>query len=139
MSTTYKSYKCEGCGAINNIEVKFCSNCGAENVARLELIAKLEARTRKTERDTGRARHARKSGSMRMDMARELAAGGLARKARRLKLEKARLVTGGTHEGKLRWIKEQLDLNKTVTEIAEELGESMFKVAKYVDEINSNN
>ena len=65
----------------------------------------------------------------------ELAAGPQIRRARKLKLEKARLVTGGTHEGKLSWIKEQLDLGRTITEIAGDLGESMFRVAKYVDEI----
>lgn len=131
-------YTCKACGRENKMVDKFCGNCGAENVLRLDIIAKLESESKKAERDAGKLREPNKRVLLRDSISMEIAAGGLIRKSRGLRLKKSRLETGGTHEGKLRWVKEQLDLKRSIPQIADDLCVSMNAVAKLVDEIEKN-
>ena len=57
---------------------------------------------------------------------------------RDLRAKKAKLIIGSTREGKLEWIKTQYyDLNRTIQDIANDLGESMMTVRKYLNEIEN--
>ena len=59
---------------------------------------------------------------------------------RDLRVKKTKLIIGGSHEGKLDWIKAQhYDLKRTIQEIADDLGESMIAIGKYLDEIENQN
>ena len=128
-------YACKACGRENKMVDKFCGNCGAENVLRLKIIAKLESESKQYERDSGKLREPYKQALLRDSITMELAAGMLIRKSRKLKLRKSKLETGGTHKGRLRWVKEQLDLKRSIPEIADDLCMSMNAVAKLIDEI----
>jgi hypothetical protein len=132
-----KFYTCKACGRENKMVDKFCGNCGVENMLRLEIIAKLESESKQYERDSGKLREPYKRALLRDTIPMELAAGGLIRKSRKLRLEKSRLETGGTHEGKLLWVKKQLDLKRSIPEIADDLCVSMNTVAKLIDEIKN--
>ncbi len=62
----------------------------------------------------------------------------LAIQFRKLELREKKLTTGDTHLGKLRWIKTQYyDLNRTIQDIADDLGVSMMRVRKHLDEIEN--
>ena len=132
-----KSYTCKACGRENKMVDKFCGNCGVENMLRLEIIANLESKSKQFERDSGKLREPYKRALLRDSIQMELAAGGLIRKSRKLRLEKSRLETGGTHEGKLLWVKKQLDLKRSIPKIADDLCVSMNSVAKLIDEIEN--
>ena len=132
-------YKCRACGAENKLEEKFCRTCGAENVLRLEKIAKLESKRKRVEKRKEKVNYrASKRKSIHGDRRAELYDKMYTRRSRRLRLEQSKLETGGTHKGKLRWVKKQLyDLKRSIPEIANDLGVSMNAVAKLVDEIKN--
>lgn len=129
--------KCRACGATIKLESKNCVNCGAENAARLERIATLESKRKKTDKRQAKILgHASKRKNMRGDRVAEFWDKTLTRRERRLRMEQAKLEMGGTHEGKLRWIKEQIkDLKRPIQEVADDLGVSMIAIGKYIDEI----
>lgn len=116
-----------------------CRACGAENVLRIEKIAKLESKRNKVEKKKEKTlTRATKRKSMRGDRSSEIRGKMLTRRSRKLRLEQSKLETGSTHEGKLRWIKKQrYDLKRSIPEIADDLCESMNAVAKYIDEIEN--
>lgn len=58
----------------------------------------------------------------------------LEREAQEIRRTVVRSIT--THEGKLRWVKEQFfELKRPIQEIADDLGENITTIAKYIDEI----
>jgi response regulator of citrate/malate metabolism len=60
----------------------------------------------------------------------------LANREREMRVKQTKLIIGGSHDSKLEWIKIQsFDLNRTIQDIANDLGESMIAVRKYLDEI----
>ena len=102
---------------------------------RIKKIEELETKRKRTEKK--RASFGVHELEKTEDMHSEMWDGVLTRRARKLRMKETRLKTGDTHEGKLQWIKEQLyGLNRSIQEIADDLGESMMKVAKYIDEID---
>jgi len=55
-----------------------------------------------------------------------------------LREKKMKLIIGSTPEGKLEWIKTQyFDLHRNIQDIADDLGESMMTVKKYLNEIEN--
>jgi len=133
-------HKCIACLAVIKLEEKFCRNCGAENVLRIIKIANLESKVarvdKKREKVWGGGTPDRRT--IRLDRRKEGRDQILAIKSRELKMKKTKLKTGNTHKGKLEWIKTQYyDLNRTIQDIADDFGESMITIRKYLDEIEN--
>ena len=128
-------YRCRDCGNENNTLVKFCSYCGAENELRTEELAKLEAKRKDAE--LKRALLGVHELEKKPDMHSEILESKLTRQAKKLRMEETKLKIGKSHEDLLLWIKEQFyGLERSIQDIAEDLGESIIRVAKYIDEID---
>jgi len=94
-------YKCKACGAVIKLEEKFCRNCGAENVLRIQEIVKLQSKVKRVEKKREKVWGGRtpdRKGTQR-DGATELHDLALARRSRELKMRKTKLKTGNTHRG----------------------------------------
>jgi len=135
-----KFYQCLDCGASIRLEEKFYGICGADNLIRKEELVKLEmlgefleeAKVKRLEKlqSSGDRKSPR---DRRVD---ELEGEFLNYQVRRVKMMKARLETGITFDEKLEWVKRQYhEMNKSIQEIAEELGESMITVKNYLNKI----
>jgi hypothetical protein len=120
------------------MEEKFCCSCGAENVRRIEKIAKINAkRKRIEEKREDIKKYVAKKKTVTRESKAELQNLKLTRKSRKLRMQATKLETGDTREGKLIWIQEQIyTLNRSIQEVADDLGESMIKIRKYLDEPN---
>jgi len=132
--------KCKACGVVIKLEEKFCRNCGAENVLRIKKIAKLESKVIRVDKRRDKVWGGGTSDGKGIQRARatEFWDKNLARRSRELRMKKTKLKTGSTREGKLEWIKTQYyDLNRTIQDIADDFGESMITVRKYLDEIEN--
>lgn len=137
-----KVHNCTACGAVIKLEEKFCVKCGAENVIRYEALEKLEDLERQIEEvKANRAeklkpwKRGRTRGGKRLQ---EINDEILYNKSIEVRLKKTKLITGNSHEGRLEWIKTQYyDLNRSIQDVADDLGESMITVRKYLDEIEN--
>ena len=137
-----KIYNFSKCGAINKLEAEFCASCGAKNVIKdeaFEKIDKLETKiekfkTKRSETVQSSKRSLKASDKRALEREDRM----LFNEERELRVKKTKLIIGSTHEGKLQWIKEQrYDLKRPIQEIADDLGESMIAVGKYIDEIEN--
>lgn len=140
-----KVHNCSACGAEITLEEKFCNVCGEENIIRYEALTKLKEleirieehkiknkeRTEKLQNKRfGISKQNRKIQNQEKEM--------LLKQELEVRKRKIKILTGGTHEGTIRWIKEQYcDLKRTIQEIADDLGESMIAVRKCIDEIEN--
>lgn len=137
-----KIYNCSKCGAVIKLEVGFCVNCGAKNVFKDEALEKLDKLETKIIKFKAKRSEMLQS-SKRPLTARDIRAleseeRMLFNEERDLRVKKTKLIIGGSREGKLDWIKTQYyDLKRTTQEIADDLGESMIAVRKYLDEIEN--
>jgi hypothetical protein len=132
--------KCKACGAVIKLEEKFCRNCGTENVLRIKKILELESKVIKVDkrRDKNWGGGTQDRRGLQRDRATEFLDINLARRSRELRMKKTKLKTGSTHKGILEWVKTQYyDLNRTIQDIADDFGESMITVRKYLDEIEN--
>ena len=135
-------YNCRECGVVIKLEAEFCANCGAKNVIKDEAFEKLEKletkiekfRTKRSEmlQSSKRALTARDKRYL------ESEERMLFNEERELRVMKTKLIIGSTREGKLEWIKTQhYHLNRSIQDVADDLGESMIAVRKYLDEIEN--
>ena len=135
-----KIYNCKECGAVIKLETEFCANCGAKNVIKDEALEKIEKLETKIEKFRAKRSEMLQS-SKRAPTTRDIRYleredSMLFNEERDLRVKKTKLIIGSTREGKLEWIKTQYyDLNRTIQDIADDLGESMMSVRKYLDEI----
>ena len=137
-----KVYNCVKCGVVIKLEVEFCANCGANNVFKdeaLEKLEKLETKIAKFKaKRSERLQSSKRSLTSRDKRALESEERMLFNEERDLRVKKTKLIIGGSQEGKLDWIKAQhYDLKRTIQEIADDLGESMIAIGKYLDEIEN--
>jgi len=135
-----EKYRCKECGAVINLEEKYCAECGAENTIRYEALEKLEDMERKIEDVKGKRSEKRESSkwpkTRRTEKLQEIDDEMLYNREREVRIKKTKLIIGSTREGKLEWIKTQYyDLNRTIQDIADDLGESMMTVRKFLNEI----
>ena len=135
-------YNCRECGAVIQLEAELCANCGAKNVIKDEAFEKLEKLETKIEKFKAKRSEMLQS-SKRALTARdkrylESEERMLLNEERELRMMKTKLIIGSTREGKLEWIKTQhYDLNRSIQDIADDLGDSMIAVRKYLDEIEN--
>ena len=136
-----KFYNCRTCGAVIKLEEIICAKCGAENTIRDEALEKLEGLERKIKvKRSENLKSSKWLKTRRTEKLQELDDELLSSKARKVRLKKTQLIIGTTHEGKLEWIKTQYyDLDRTIQDIADDLGESMIAVRKNLDEIENQN
>ena len=133
-----KDYKCRECGAAINLEEEYCAECGAKNVAKYEALEKLEEYERKIEKVKAKRAKAKPPKTRRNKKLEEIEDEMLANREREMRVKKTKLIIGGSHEGKLEWIKTQYyDLNRSIQDIADDLNESMMTIRKYLDEIDN--
>jgi len=137
-----EAYYCNICGVENETENKYCYNCGADNAPRLKQIKKLEtAEKRSTNPLSSSAIISldipwQKTGAKRVQTAQKKAQKRVPQETARIRTARTKLIIGNTHEGKLKWVKKQyFDLKRTIQDIANDLGESMISVKKYLDEL----
>lgn len=135
-------YNCRECGAVIQLEAELCANCGAKNVIKDGAFEKLEKLETKIEKFKAKRSEMLQS-SKRALTARdkrylESEERMLLNEERELRVMKTKLIIGSTREGKLEWIKTQhYDLNRSIQDIADDLGDSMIAVRKYLDEIEN--
>jgi len=132
--------KCKACGVVIKLEEKFCYNCGVENVLRIKKILELESKVirvdKRRDKNWGGGTPDRRTISR--DRGIEAMDRNLAIRSRKLRMKKTKLITGSTHKGVLEWIKTQyFDLHRTIQDIADDLGESMMTVRKFLNEIEN--
>jgi len=140
-----KIHNCRTCGAVIKLEEKMCANCGAENAIRYEALDKLEKLERKIEElkeynweRSEKLKYSKRRISPREKKLQEIGDERLFNEERELRVMKTKLIIGSTREGKLEWIKTQhYDLNRSIQEIADDLGDSMIAVRNYLDEIEN--
>ena len=135
-----EDYKCKECGAAIKLEEENCTECGAKNTAKYEALEKLEDIERKIEKVKAQRAEERKSSkrlkTKQSKRLQEIDDDILANRERKMRVKQTKLIIGGSHDSKLEWIKRQsFDLNRTIQDIANDLGESMIAVRKYLDEI----
>jgi len=135
-----KRHNCAVCGAEIQLVTRFCNKCGAENVIRDEAFEKLEKLEGRIEKD--KAKNIKQLSKRRLfasdKAALEREERMLFDEERDLRVKKTKLIIGSTREGKLEWIKTQYyDLNRTIQDIADDLGESMMTVRKFLNEIEN--
>ena len=145
------TYYCYMCGAEIKSEGKYCTNCGAENELRLKKIKKLENLEKSPSSylstpaflslDTpSYLSKSRKREFKRYQASTEKMRDRQSLERDRLRTTKTKLIIGNTREGKLKWVKKQhFDLKRSIQDIANDLGESMISVKKYLDEIEKLN
>jgi len=140
--STKKTYNCTECGASFRLEDQFCPMCGKENVYRkdsLEKLEKLEAEAEhaKTKRSE-RLESSKPKKSYRAKKFDETEGERLFQVESKIKLRKTELLIGGSFEKKLEWVRKQyFEINKSIQQIADELGESMITVKRYLDELEN--
>ena len=137
-----ENYKCKECGAAINLEEEYCAQCGAKNTAKYEALEKLEDMERKIEKVKTKRSEERKSSkwpkTRQAKKLQEIDDELLFNRERDLRAKKAKLIIGSTREGKLEWVRTQyIDLKRTIQDIADDLGESMMTVRKYLNEIEN--
>jgi len=137
-----KTYNCSNCGAVIKLESEFCANCGTKNPIKDEALDKLEKLETKIEelkaKRSETLQSAKRPPTARDKRYLESEERMLFNEERDLRVKKTKLIIGSTHEGKLEWIKTQRhDLNRNIQEIADDLGESMIAVRKFIDEIEN--
>ena len=130
-------YNCVECGSAIKLEEKSCSNCGVENVKRLEAIKQLEELERINENEQSKFLEMNLSTKRKKQFDRKLETRSLElleSRVRKIRLRKMRLIIGGTIEDKINWAKTQYhEGNKSIQDIAEDLGESIVIVRRYID------
>lgn len=133
---------CAECGSPIRLEEKVCSKCGAENVKRKEALELLEEREKSIA--TTKAKILEKSQSKKYRTPRnrkfdERQIELLNSQAKRIKLKKTDLIVGTALEDKIKWAKTQYhEKNRSIQDIANELGVSMINVRAYIDSNSQN-
>jgi len=135
-----KVHNCRACGAAIKLEEKLCNECGEENAIRYEALKKLEDSERKIEeyqaKRSEKLMNSKRGPNRRERKLQEMEDERLSNKSREIRVMKTKLITGNTREGIMEWIKTQhYDLKRSIQEIAEDLGESMFTVKNFLREI----
>ncbi|UCC21182.1 MAG: metal-dependent hydrolase [Promethearchaeota archaeon] len=138
-------YNCVDCGAKMTLEVKNCNECGAENAIRntiLERIEDLEGSLEETRKKVlEKEISPSKKKSVKLKYQNELEdkiLSNLKEKAKELLLLKTILLTVNSQNEKLSWVKTQYyEKNKSIIEIASELGEDMFIIEDSLDELKN--
>ncbi len=138
-------YNCAECGAKITLEVKVCDKCGVENAIRraaLESLENLEhsieekkAKILETQQSSKRKKSSRTKYTEELEAEILLRVNQLTKKAA---LIKKSLLIGNTRYEKIDWVRKQYyEKNKSIIEIADELGEDMFIVEAYINEIKN--
>ena len=130
-------YYCEECGSVIKLEEKLCSNCGTENIKRKEALERLEELERSNRVERAKILEMSQSKKLKTQFDRKLEKRSLElldNRVRKIKLRKMKLKIGSTLEDKIKWVKTQFhDMNKSIQDIAEDLGENMDAVRHYID------
>ncbi len=137
-----KVHNCRICGAAIKLEDKICKECGEENAIRYEALEKLEDSERKIieyqAKRSEKLANSKRGPNRRERKLQEMEDQRLSNKSREIRVMKTKLITGNTRDGIIEWIKTQhYDLKRNIQEIAEDSGESMLSVRKYLDEIEN--
>jgi len=135
-----KVHNCRACGAAIKLEEKLCNECGEENAIRYEALKKLEDSERKIEEYQAKISEKRMKSKRRKTRRekklQEIEDERLFNKSREIRVMKTKLITGNTREGIREWIKTQhYDLKRTIHDIADDLGMSIFTVKNLLREI----
>lgn len=138
-------YNCAECGAKITLEVKVCDKCGVENAIRRAALESLEGleqtieekkvKILETQQSSKRKKSSRVKYTEELEEEILLKLNQVAKKAA---LTKTRLLIGNTLHEKIDWVREQYyEKNKSILEIADELGEDKFIVEDYINEIKN--
>jgi hypothetical protein len=122
------------------LEEKFCNECGEENAIRYEALKKLEGSEREIEEVLAKRSEklSKRRTTRRENRLEENMYDMQLNKLIRIKLMKTKLITGDTREGIREWIKTQhYDLKRTIHDIADDSGMSIFRVKNFIEEIEN--
>ncbi|MFX0020676.1 MAG: hypothetical protein ACFFAF_18310 [Candidatus Hermodarchaeota archaeon] len=127
-------YSCSECGSTLKLEDKLCNYCGVENVNRKEALEKLEEMEKSIENEKAKLLEKMYTKKRKTYQTEEMMLELLNSNAREVRLRKVKLIIGNNLEDKIRWVKTQFhDMNRTIQDIADDLGESMITVSHYID------
>lgn len=131
-----KTFFCGECGSAIKLLDKTCKKCGFQNKVRIMAIQELESREINIKHDLDRLVREMKSKWLiaQSVQLKEMEIDLLMEAARKIKLRRVQLEIGSIPEDRIRWVKSQYhEKNRTIQEIADDLGETMIIVRKYVD------
>ena len=130
-------YYCRECGTEVKLEEKSCKSCGAENIHRTEALEKLnemeksleDSRVKILEKHLTKKWRTSGTGNLERDNLDLIYS-----QSKDVKSKKVSLIVGDTEEEKIKWAKAQFyEENRSLQEIADDLGESMITVKKYIN------
>jgi len=135
-------YYCTECESTIKLEEKLCSNCGAENIKRKEALEQIEDLEKSIENNKLKILEKSQSKKWRSPRNKKLDERYiqlLNNQARKVKIRKMELIIGSTLEAKIKWVKTQYhDMNRSIRDVAEELGENRFTVRRWIDPDSQN-